>query len=587
MIIFFDVLLIDDDITMTRPYAVRRDRLHSLVKSIPGRARTSQRTCIDFSKKEAAQQLLEHFSKALFLRHEGLILKPVNAPYFSLQGNDSGTYPRFSIKLKRDYMKEMGGDRDIADMNVVGASYDAQLAAKSRVPHLRFTSFHIAGLINKTEVLRFGDKPKFRVIDVITLDHCIQPRDLRLLNIEGARRAIPYHGQTDMEHMTLILGPKSLSSMTTIFREPFVAEILGSGYEKQFNDSLFVLRHPRIQKLHFDRTWTDTVSVDELQKLAEEARQVPDMTCQEVDDIFMRVNCYVKTLRKRVSQSKSSLQTTPRSLYETPSPAAKSSSQTSCSLIQPSTPLAVGVSKRMQQSLQAAETIVLARNSHKYVFGPKPNSLLSRPLRSDNVQSKQQSLNVHGKTPILPAWFDHAKTALLGGYFGQHCPSCTSTTGPRSIAARHSPKRILSLDLPSADHIKRGLPCDSQGRASSTPKRLRIDSNKNNANSSVVSHSTPDLETGTPAEASSGVLVSTVAADTLISGIENHVITSQMDLPTDSSNSIIKAQLTSMLNLSTKTLDDLDTVGESIRRARESLGEMMYLAQSLKGQRKC
>jgi hypothetical protein len=49
---------------------------------------------------------------------------------------------------------------------------------------------------------------------------------------------------------------------------------MGTGFDKLPNTSYFTLRFPHIQKVHKDRTLKDTVSYDELQKLAKHAMKL-------------------------------------------------------------------------------------------------------------------------------------------------------------------------------------------------------------------------------------------------------------------------------------------------------------------------
>ena len=84
--------------------------------------------------------------------------------------------------------------------------------------------------------------------------------------------------------------------MTVAFKVPFVAEILGSGYEKMQNETFEMLRHPRVKKIHHDRTWEDAVSTDDLKRMAEEKWDVPDVG--ELDgharDVAILVRKYLK-----------------------------------------------------------------------------------------------------------------------------------------------------------------------------------------------------------------------------------------------------------------------------------------------------
>ena len=63
--------------------------------------------------------------------------------------------------------------------------------------------------------------------------------------------------------------------MTVAFKEPFVFEVMGGGFDKPPNSEYLRLRWPRVLKIHQDRAWKDTVTMDELQMMATEALAVP------------------------------------------------------------------------------------------------------------------------------------------------------------------------------------------------------------------------------------------------------------------------------------------------------------------------
>lgn len=62
--------------------------------------------------------------------------------------------------------------------------------------------------------------------------------------------------------------------MDCIFTKPFVFEIMGGGFEKPKNCSFYIPRHPRVCKIHWDRSYLETMSFTELQVAAEEALSV-------------------------------------------------------------------------------------------------------------------------------------------------------------------------------------------------------------------------------------------------------------------------------------------------------------------------
>lgn len=62
--------------------------------------------------------------------------------------------------------------------------------------------------------------------------------------------------------------------MDCIFTNPFVFEIVGGGFEKPTNCSFYIPRHPRVCKIHWDRSYLEAMSFEELQVAAAEALNV-------------------------------------------------------------------------------------------------------------------------------------------------------------------------------------------------------------------------------------------------------------------------------------------------------------------------
>ncbi|KAE8379762.1 hypothetical protein BDV26DRAFT_157316 [Aspergillus bertholletiae] len=70
-------------------------------------------------------------------------------------------------------------------------------------------------------------------------------------------------------------GAGNIPAIDIVFRTPFVVEMLGGGFEKPSGASYYTLRFPRIVKVHWDRSFEDATSFEELQLLAKDARSVP------------------------------------------------------------------------------------------------------------------------------------------------------------------------------------------------------------------------------------------------------------------------------------------------------------------------
>ena len=143
MIMFYDILLLDNVSCIKETLEQRRQRLCSLVPCIRGRVGIGSREIIDFSSHQAPILLQEVFTRAVARRWEGLVLKGCDDPFFSLDGT------RF-VKLKKDYIAGLG---DTADLAIVGGRRDATDEQVLNIGRLRWTSFFIGCLRNKADLL--------------------------------------------------------------------------------------------------------------------------------------------------------------------------------------------------------------------------------------------------------------------------------------------------------------------------------------------------------------------------------------------------------------------------------------------------
>lgn len=268
MVVFFDILVLDDNVCLKKPHRERRLLLKDVVQAIHGRADISEQQILDFSRTDGPYQLERIFAKGIAQRWEGFVLKGCEDPYFTIFSSDTnGTFGRW-IKLKKDYIPGLG---DTVDLALVGAKYEPRdVAALKRIPKLLWTHFFIGCLLNKDAVLQLGATPRFRVVDVIN-QHCMSLRNMQILNQFGefvaCNPASNHEFKFEYERV-------NLPSMDVMFKTPFVVEMLGSGFEKPSGARYFALRFPRITKVHWDRTFKDAASFQELQVMAEKARSV-------------------------------------------------------------------------------------------------------------------------------------------------------------------------------------------------------------------------------------------------------------------------------------------------------------------------
>ncbi|KAL9085624.1 MAG: hypothetical protein Q9165_007525 [Trypethelium subeluteriae] len=295
MIMYHDLLMIDDETVMNEPYQERRGRLFSIIVKRPGYAMTAQRKYIDFSTADAKERLMEYFAWSITQRWEGLVLKPTDAPYFALYESEDTSGFRGFVKMKKDYIDSMG---DEADFAVVGASYNARDVEACGLSKPRWTSFYLGCLENKDDVLGRGARPRFKVVDLICCKECIPKADLETLCNHGYFSEHPFHKDEAPETFDISIGD-SVPPMQTAFSSPLVVEVLGSAFDKPSGANFYALRHPRIRKVHLDRSWRDTISFDELQELARKARELADEgESQELEK-------WVNVVRKTFTESRS------------------------------------------------------------------------------------------------------------------------------------------------------------------------------------------------------------------------------------------------------------------------------------------
>ena len=257
MIMFYDILLLDEEVLLKEAHTLRRQRLSTLVHTHEGQAEIGSRQKVRFLSRNAPDQLRTVFADAIKQGWEGFVLKCCDEAYISMNG--SGRY----IKLKKDYIKGLG---DTADFAIVGGSRVARAEEALGFGRLSWTRFHIGCLENKAAVVRFSSKPVYRIVDTIDAEMCIPKDDVLFMNEKGKFMELPYADVTeDME----IRIDRAVPRPTELFRNPFVAELCGSGFEVPSDRRYSVLKFPRLLRIHSDRPVAETVSFDELQALAQ------------------------------------------------------------------------------------------------------------------------------------------------------------------------------------------------------------------------------------------------------------------------------------------------------------------------------
>lgn len=274
-LVFFDLLLLDELVVMHKPIDERRRWLRE-VHTKQRNALSSEWKVITHDSEDVRHTLVKQFAASIASRCEGLVLKPCSVPYFSLTAGQNAYHQSFT-KLEKDYINGAGDEADIA---VIGASYDAQQAAKSGLPGIRYTDFLLACLMNQDDVKRFGARPKFKCVGIIRQHMCIPRPTLKAVNTIGQFVSKPFGSPEANLAFDIALG--AYGKPEVVLLTPVVFEVLGSGYERAANARHFELRHARVKKLHEDRDWKDCISFQDLQEQAKASRQAPvDSESQE------------------------------------------------------------------------------------------------------------------------------------------------------------------------------------------------------------------------------------------------------------------------------------------------------------------
>ncbi len=127
IIIFYNILLLDDTVCIRESYNRRRYLFKSLIRYISGRADIRSREIIDFSSFNISELFSKAFTRAITRRWEGFILKNWDNLYFSFKKTKS------FIKLKKDYISGLG---DTTNFTIIRGYRDARDEQELRIKKL-------------------------------------------------------------------------------------------------------------------------------------------------------------------------------------------------------------------------------------------------------------------------------------------------------------------------------------------------------------------------------------------------------------------------------------------------------------------
>ena len=266
MLMFFDILALDEEQVLGLKQHERRRLLERVIRRVPGRADLAEYQTIHFSSLGAATQLRNLLAKCITARGEGLVMKPADEPYFNFE--NSRTFRSCWIKLKKEAIAAFG---DVGDFAIVGAAYDPIKAKTYRIPSLQWTDFYIGCLENKDDILRTGVKPRFVVVTTVSLSRRILGALMHTYYVVS----LPY-GTADPFDLRIENGVNRGRKPSVIFTNPPVVDVRCFAFHREGNTGFWTMRFPTVTKLHGDRTYLDTISFLELQRMAEIHKTLPE-----------------------------------------------------------------------------------------------------------------------------------------------------------------------------------------------------------------------------------------------------------------------------------------------------------------------
>lgn len=328
MIVYYDVLMIDDESLLPVKHSERFQRLKDLITPITGRSALVKREIIDCGRRSAASDLRRAFAKCITARGEGLVLK-ADDPYFDWDPSRR-PYSCCAIKLKKEYIGNFG---DIGDFAVVGARFDAARARTYNIPRLKWTHFYVGCLENKDEARRFGKQPRFVVTNVVELNATQLEAFIFSVNPEY----VPAENNTAIS-LRIEPGIDNGKRPSVIFPVPPVVDLRCFSFDKEGNTGFWSPRFPSVTKIHCDRTCHDVLSFAELQDMAIKEKEAPppEDSQELLGWIAALENSELRAAGDETSQSTVSIATAPATpshqlsqpgrrgiLFTPPSPKAK------------------------------------------------------------------------------------------------------------------------------------------------------------------------------------------------------------------------------------------------------------------------
>ncbi|KAL7625078.1 hypothetical protein AAE478_004292 [Parahypoxylon ruwenzoriense] len=265
MVVYYDALLIDNESLLGVRHSERFKRLSDLITCRKGYAELVPREIISLSRPSAASRLREAFAKCIISRGEGLVLKP-DEPYFDFSTAQK-SHSCCNIKLKKEYVQGWG---EVGDFAVIGASYDASKAREYKIPNVKWTHFFIGCLENKGKARAKTEKPRFIVTNIVELSEDL----LSTIRTQCFPSPVPFKLNGSI---LLDFGQKEMVRPTDVFLEPLVFDMRCFSFDKRPNTNFWSMRFPVVSKIHHDRSYWDAITFSELQEVALNATEMPQV----------------------------------------------------------------------------------------------------------------------------------------------------------------------------------------------------------------------------------------------------------------------------------------------------------------------
>jgi DNA ligase 4 len=133
-------------------------------------------------------------------------------------------------------------------------------------------------LKNKKTVYRFNTKSRFRIIDTIDR-YNISKKNILYFNRYSYFEEMTFTKFIFEFDIGFEYGRQFQSA--ELFKRSFSVKLMGADFDKPANIRYFVLRFPRILKIHNNCSFKDTISFEKLQKIAKRYREASENNKRE------------------------------------------------------------------------------------------------------------------------------------------------------------------------------------------------------------------------------------------------------------------------------------------------------------------